>query len=235
MMRYQKGQICENARGRPFVIVEVLPNNRRIIKFLQTGTLKNVHVNAIQKQTIKDNFEPTIHGVGYIGNMDNVNSHYLYHRWNAMIHRCYNENCVDYVHYGKIGCTVCDEWLCFETYVRDIESLPNCQFLKLESKKWEIDKDLKCVNNKVYSKNTVSIIPKSHNLIERNSRKKFINDKQNKQVVMMDLNEVELKNFNSIKDALYFINHNLKNDGGIGACINGRQKTAYGYKRKIKQ
>jgi hypothetical protein len=35
----------------------------------------------------------------------------LYHTWNAMKSRCYNQNGKDFEHYGKRGIIVCDEWL----------------------------------------------------------------------------------------------------------------------------
>ena len=35
----------------------------------------------------------------------------LYHTWNGMKARCYNEKSKDYPHYGKRGIKICDEWL----------------------------------------------------------------------------------------------------------------------------
>ena len=35
----------------------------------------------------------------------------LYHTWNAMKSRCYNQKSKDYKHYGERGIKVCDEWL----------------------------------------------------------------------------------------------------------------------------
>jgi len=34
----------------------------------------------------------------------------LYNIYNAMIHRCYHQNCPSYKYYGKRGIKICDEW-----------------------------------------------------------------------------------------------------------------------------
>lgn len=40
----------------------------------------------------------------------NSEFYWLYYTWNAMMARCYNENCYGYVNYGKRGIKVFDEW-----------------------------------------------------------------------------------------------------------------------------
>jgi len=46
--------------------------------------------------------------------------HPLYARWTCMKDRCRNPNSKDYHKYGERGITVCEEWLDFKNYVRDI-------------------------------------------------------------------------------------------------------------------
>lgn len=50
--------------------------------------------------------------------------HWLYTRWNGMLHRCYNDKHKDYKSYGAKGITVCFAWrLDFWDYVLWIENV----------------------------------------------------------------------------------------------------------------
>lgn len=40
--------------------------------------------------------------------------------WSQMKTRCYNKNRADYVHYGKRGITVSDNWLNVENFIKDM-------------------------------------------------------------------------------------------------------------------
>lgn len=44
----------------------------------------------------------------------------FYQSWQDMIQRCINPNYVGYKYYGGNGITVCDEWLTFENFERDM-------------------------------------------------------------------------------------------------------------------
>lgn len=44
--------------------------------------------------------------------------------WRAMLDRCINPNHKAYVNYGGRGITVCDEWLVFENFIRDMGTQP---------------------------------------------------------------------------------------------------------------
>lgn len=44
--------------------------------------------------------------------------------WAAMIQRCKNPNCKDYKNYGGRGIGVCDRWLCFENFIKDMGQKP---------------------------------------------------------------------------------------------------------------
>ena len=49
----------------------------------------------------------------------------LYKLWTAMKSRCYSSNRLDFKHYGGRGITVCNEWLDFETFARDMGDPPS--------------------------------------------------------------------------------------------------------------
>jgi len=48
-------------------------------------------------------------------------SHPMYHRWAAMMQRCYDENCSEFHNYGARGIKVCDRWReSFWNYAADL-------------------------------------------------------------------------------------------------------------------
>lgn len=47
-----------------------------------------------------------------------------YRVWCGMIQRCTNTNNPDWDHYGGRGITVCDEWMVFENFYRDMGDCP---------------------------------------------------------------------------------------------------------------
>lgn len=48
----------------------------------------------------------------------------VYSSWTSMLDRCRNERSKDFERYGKRGITVCDEWLNFENFYRDMGDPP---------------------------------------------------------------------------------------------------------------
>lgn len=48
-----------------------------------------------------------------------------YNSWRAMLERCLNPNNSHYKHYGGRGITVCNEWLTFENFFRDVGERPS--------------------------------------------------------------------------------------------------------------
>lgn len=59
----------------------------------------------------------TRHGLG---------KHPLYHTWQAMKDRCFNQQSPVYHHYGGRGITVCPQWLgSFEQFLKDVGEKPS--------------------------------------------------------------------------------------------------------------
>lgn len=82
-----------------------------------------------------------------------------------MIGRCYDVNHSKHSSYGGCGVTVSDELLNFNDYINVVSKLEHYQDLINEPEHWQIDKDLKSDRNcKVYSENTLTIIPTQENI-----------------------------------------------------------------------
>lgn len=66
-----------------------------------------------------------------------VKKHPLYYTWWGMKKRCSSKTNVNYKHYGAKGIKVCDEWLDFWTFIKDMGPRPSPKHSldRLDSKK----------------------------------------------------------------------------------------------------
>ena len=83
-----------------------------------------------------------------------------YDVWNSMIQRCYLTT------YQKrqptyIGCSVCDEWLCFENF----EKWFNENYYEIPNERVCLDKDILVKGNKIYSPSTCIFVPQNINTL----------------------------------------------------------------------
>lgn len=194
----------------------MLPNNKCKIKFLNTGTLSIVERSNFAKGEIGDKYAKTWLGIACLGNIPK--NHTLYPRWWAMLNRCYNQNVEKYKTYGAEGITVCDRWLCLEYYVEDIIELNGGTLDNIEN--LEIDKDIKVLGNKVYSKETCSVVSKQENRMEKIMRNvkpfKVINiETKEESVCNIPLNE-------------YCRQNNLQ-PARVSMCLNKKALTHRGF------
>jgi len=92
---------------------------------VRNDTLKGGHANScgcLARELRK------ISGIrhGYCSN-GVVNGNRTYVSWKSMKQRCYDPNSEHYKHYGKLGVTICNEWLSydgFKNFVRDMGERP---------------------------------------------------------------------------------------------------------------
>ena len=85
------------------------------------------------------------------------------HAWLNMLRRCYSPSYQErYPTY--IGCSVCDEWLCFQSFAEWYE-----ENYPKDGNNYQIDKDLKALGNKVYSPSTCLFVSRSVNLFTTDS------------------------------------------------------------------
>lgn len=140
------------------------------IKFLLTGFSYELRKDKIINGNVKDNLFKSVLGIGYLKNKKIVEKNKkIYIVWRNMLSRCYNEKNISYKYYGKKGITVCKEWFCFDTFLKDITNIDGWDETKFNLKQLALDKDIKQKNilkNKViYSKNTCMWVSKTQNSI----------------------------------------------------------------------
>ena len=124
---------------------------------------KNADYGNFKKGTIKCPYERRIYGVGYIGEgeyktKENGKNTRVYSVWHDMLKRCYCEK------YHKkqptyINCEVCDELHNFQNFGKWFDE----NYYEVDGERMELDKDILCKHNKIYSPNTCIYVPHAIN------------------------------------------------------------------------
>lgn len=101
----------------------------------------------------KNKTTKTVYGVGVLGKgkYSAGKNKSAYAMWFGILARCYSVRSL-MINKSYIGCLVCDEWLNFQIFAEFYyENNP--------LKGWQIDKDILCKENKIYSPDTCLIVP----------------------------------------------------------------------------
>lgn len=153
-------------------IIAFNSNNDIRVKFLdEHGIEVSVTYSNFKRGCIKNPYDISVYGIGYIGEgkyMAKKNGKCTpeYHMWISMLQRCYSEKWKDKfpAYYGL--CTVCDEWLNYQTfagwYDKNYYPVP---------KRLHLDKDIILEGNKVYSPETCILVPQRINMLFISKRK----------------------------------------------------------------
>lgn len=119
---------------------------------------KNVKEQAFKKGQVKNPYDRTVFGVGYLGvgkyraRKDKRHMYDTYNVWNGMLERCYYDAERHPAYYGI--CTVCDEWFNYQTFAKWYEEN------KYECEgRLHIDKDILHPGNKIYSPEHCILVP----------------------------------------------------------------------------
>lgn len=212
------GERHQNNDGNWYEITGYPDNvRRRYIKF-DSGYNCCPLISQLKNGKVRDLGQCTYYGIASAG-IENATKHYLFNRWINMIGRCYNDKHSGYKSYGANGIVVSEELLNFKNYVDIVESLPNYEFLKANPNEWDIDKDYKSKDNKIYSKNTLCIMKREKNIELENQDKKI-------KVQQFTLDNKLVATFESIYNAE---NMTGIHRGNIAKVINGRAKSVGRY------
>lgn len=191
---YKNGTVWNTNNYGKLEIIGKFSKTKHVCKFLNTGTITTAKTECIKAGAVKDYNLPTIYGKGFMGQgIYSFKTHkQIYQRWFGIIQRCYSEKRHKLKPTYK-GCEVCEDWLNFQNFAKDIELLMKEMGLKnLDG--YVIDKDSKIQGNKKYSKETISFISPSENSIERLLRNPTITGKTYKGIRLIDRYEEEFVN-----------------------------------------
>ena len=171
------GKIIQTEFNGPIQIIQDLGMNESksrqvLIKFLDTGTVKEVNYYNALKGVARDPYRKDIFGVACKGEVTCIGANTnAYHTWFRMIERCYDPKAHMYPNYGGIGVKVCDRWLCFEYFLQDIPYLQGYSEWIANPGKYQLDKDVLQQNipkeMRIYSAQTCMFISQYQNTIMR--------------------------------------------------------------------
>ena len=137
-----------------------------------------------------------------------------------MVKRCYDEEDKDYKNYGAKGITICERWLCFENYVKDVKIIDGYNRELILSGELQLDKDLK--GGTEYNRDNCIWITRKENLELSNSKQfdklksfKAFNTKTNETIVWKGINSFA-KEYNMTFSC-------------IVRCLNNERKSHHGW------
>jgi len=156
------GKVSVNTQGCEMCIIEYNHARDCTIKFYNTETiLFKKYYRDFMLGLIKDPYHPHVYNVGFIGigNFSNKTHRRIYHIWNNMLSRCYNEK-ERVKHPTYIGCSVDERWHNFQNFAEWYENN-----YKEYMEGWQLDKDILCKECRIYSSETCALVPKEVNYL----------------------------------------------------------------------
>ena len=160
------GEEKVNKFGSKMIIKEYRKYNDIDVYFPEYDwTCKHWKYNHFKDGTIKCPYEPRICGIGYLGegkykakeNGKNTDEYKIYYQ---MIRRCYDPKHQEKYPTYK-GCTVEDYLLNFQNMGKWIDE----NYYEVPGEKMQLDKDILCKGNKVYSRESCIFVPQRINLL----------------------------------------------------------------------
>ena len=125
--------------------------------------VRNVQYGNFKKGNVKCPYEPSICGIGYIGEgeykrWENGKDTRVYKTWNNMLRRCYDKKYHEkYPTY--IGCEVSEDFHNFQNFAKWYYN----NYYEVEGERMHLDKDILCKGNKIYSPETCIFVPERIN------------------------------------------------------------------------
>lgn len=128
-------------------------------------TFKNTYYSVFKNGKIRCPYEPTIYGMGYIGEgkykiCKNNKKTKCYNTWESMLERCYNPKFHEKNPTYK-GCEVMKDLLNFQNFGSWFDD----NYYEIEGEKMCLDKDILVKGNKIYSPNTCVFVPNNINVL----------------------------------------------------------------------
>lgn len=158
------GEINYNKHGSKMTIVEYTNSTNFIVEFENSYRVK-AERKQFDNGTLTSPYDVTVYGVGYMGegnykSIDNGVHNKIYRAWSHLMRRSYNDK------YHKkfptyIGCSVCEEWFSFQNFAKWFEE----NYYEINNERMELDKDILCKGNKIYSPETCVFAPNNINTL----------------------------------------------------------------------
>ena len=169
-----------NRYGRLVVISEscyhVKPSGQRLKKWLCLCDCGNRHIvvgNKLKEGKTKScgclRNEVLASGLNKSHGMTNTPT---YETWSGMIKRCYNKESNNYTNYGARGISVCEDWLKFDNFYRDMGERPdNASIERIDNNGNYEPRNCRWATMKEQSRNT-----RSNHIIEFKGERKCVSE-----------------------------------------------------------
>lgn len=158
-------EVNKNTYGTEMKIIEYIDCHNIIVEFQDEYKYKKrSNYQQFLKGNVKNPYDKEVYGVGYMGvgkyksRDENGKKTKCYHTWLSMIQRCYNEDCL-MKHPTYKDCYVCEEWHNFQNFAEWYEE----NYYSIGEQRIQLDKDILCKGNKIYSPNTCIFVPQRIN------------------------------------------------------------------------
>lgn len=159
---YYKGRkYLTNSSG--YATIVAYESSYKVLIEFEDNTRRYVRIGDLKRGQVKNLNKPSYKGVGYDTKVGVEVDTLLRSRWSTAIDRCYGKPNKNGKSDGYKGVTLCDAWLDYAEFYKYWKG----KFVK----DFEIDKDLLCVGNKVYSPEFCVMLPPEINKAIRVNRK----------------------------------------------------------------
>jgi hypothetical protein len=152
------GILGKNTYGSIMKIVEYNSTSDILVQF-EKGKPIHTTWQAFLKGNVKNPYDKTVYGVGFIGEgkyrpSNNRKDTHPYKTWSSMIKRCYSEKFQESNHAYK-DCYVSEEWHNFQTFAKWYDE----NYYEIDDEVMCLDKDILVKGNKIYSPDTCMFVP----------------------------------------------------------------------------
>jgi hypothetical protein len=164
-IKSRNGEINFNNFGSKMIIEKYNHNLDIWVRFIGKGNLVHTTFPQFHNGSVKNPYDRTVCGVGYVGEGEykvSINRKHTeqYAKWRSMLERCYNRNLrQEYTTYKD--CESSDEWLNFQNFAKWYDE----NYYEIEGEKMCLDKDILVKGNKIYSSETCVFVPEKINLL----------------------------------------------------------------------
>lgn len=151
------GDIRKNNEGLEYQVIDYKDAKNVSIRFLESPYERVVTVSNIFGGKIKNPNNPSVYGVGFVGEgVPPKENRKIYNIWATMLERCYSEeHNRKYPSYMK--CYSQQEWYNFQNFLSWYKQQVGF------SDDWHLDKDILVKGNKIYGPDTCCLVPQEIN------------------------------------------------------------------------
>jgi hypothetical protein len=157
---YQRvGEIGYSKYGTPMKIIKYNSYADIIVEFQDDYRYTtNATYTSFKKSKIRNPYDKEYYGVGFLGRAYCKNEKYVdslsFKTWSWILQRCYSEIALKR-RPTYDGCSVCEDWLEYYNFKLWFDE----NYYNIPNEVMEIDKDILCKGNKVYSPSTCVFLP----------------------------------------------------------------------------